>query len=77
MPRSVTSDEFRWGIGSRIRWCRKKRGWKLREVRDRTDLSIVFLSKLENGKTSIGIGTLLRLSNVFGVTIDWLVKGDA
>jgi len=48
-------------LGSRLREVRQRRRETLAVVADRTQLTRGFLSKLENGQTSISVGALLRL----------------
>lgn len=56
-------------IGKTLQDLRKKRGCSIRKVSEETGFSISFLSKLENGKTSITIRNLIKLLNFYEVTL--------
>ncbi len=56
-------------IGPILQGLRKERGYSIRKVSEETGFSISFLSKLENGKTSITIRNLVKLLNFYGVTL--------
>ncbi len=75
VTRDRPSHEFLQGIGDRIRQRRAELSLSLRDLKDRTDISLAFLSQLEHGVSEPGAVTLLRLSIGLKVTIDWLVKG--
>ena len=60
-------------IGARVRWEREKRGWTVRELARRAEVSAGAVSKLEGGtrlSPSIELGK--RLAQAFGVTLDYL-----
>lgn len=48
---------------------RKQKGINLQELSDKTDLSVAYLSKYENGKANITISALKRIANALEVTI--------
>jgi transcriptional regulator with XRE-family HTH domain len=56
-------------IGKILQGLRKERGLSVRKVSEETGFSPSFLSKLENGKTSITIRNLSKLLNYYGVTL--------
>jgi transcriptional regulator with XRE-family HTH domain len=56
-------------VGKIILKLRKDRGLSIRKVSEETGFSLSFLSKLENGKTSITIRNLIKLLNFYGVTL--------
>lgn len=56
-------------IGKILQNLRKDRGYSIRKVSEETGFSLSFLSKLENGKTSITIRNLIKLLNFYGVTL--------
>jgi transcriptional regulator with XRE-family HTH domain len=47
----------------------------MRDVFDRTGLSPAYQSQVENGASEPGAARLVRWSKLFGVTIDYIVKG--
>jgi transcriptional regulator with XRE-family HTH domain len=56
-------------VGLKLKELRKNRGMSIRKVSEETGFSISFLSKLENGKTSITIKNLGKLLSFYGVTL--------
>lgn len=56
-------------VGGILRGLRNGKGLSLRKVSEATGFSVSFLSKLENGKTSITITNLIKLLNYYGVTL--------
>lgn len=56
-------------VGKILHNLRKERGYSMRKVSEDTGFSLSFLSKLENGKTSITIRNLVKLLNFYGVTL--------
>jgi quercetin dioxygenase-like cupin family protein len=60
-------------IAAALRALRVSKGLSLKEVGTATDISTSFLSLVENGKSDITIGRLVRLVNFYGVTLTDLV----
>jgi len=56
-------------VGGKLRELRKAKGLSIRKVSEATGFSVSFLSKLENGKTSITIKNLIKLVDFYGVTL--------
>jgi transcriptional regulator with XRE-family HTH domain len=56
-------------VGRILKDLRNDRGYSIRKVSEETGFSLSFLSKLENGKTSITIRNLVKLLNFYGVTL--------
>ena len=63
--------------GARIKTLRHAVGLTQQEVADRTDLSIGFISQVENGLTSVSLNSLYRISEALGVTATSLLADDA
>jgi transcriptional regulator with XRE-family HTH domain len=64
-------------LGSSLRDLRRRRGATLVEVADATGISRSFLSLVENGRSDITIGRLLRLVSFYGAQIaDLLPQAD-
>lgn len=51
------------------RRVRKQKGMNLQELSEKTDLSVAYLSKYENGKANITIAALKRIASALEVTI--------
>lgn len=57
----------RKSLGRRVRELRKKKGWSLKDVSDRSGISYSTLSKVENSKLSLTYDKLIMLSMGLGV----------
>lgn len=60
-------------LGGRLREVRRRRRETLAVVSERTGLTRGFLSKLENGQTSISVGALLRLCAALEIELSELL----
>jgi transcriptional regulator with XRE-family HTH domain len=62
-------------VGRRIR---ELRGFdvKQRDFASRIDVSQPYLSSMERGDGEIGVAILLRISQEFGKSIEWLLTGQ-
>jgi len=60
-------------IGNKIRAERNKNKWTQEQLAEKCDISVNFMSLIENGR-SMSISTLLKLANAFGVTVDYLLS---
>lgn len=54
-------------IGDRLKVLRKSKKLTLRQVAERTNLSISFISQVENGKSSITIDSLVKIAEALDV----------
>jgi hypothetical protein len=71
---SVNSDNLRFILGLKLRTLRRERGDSLREVADRSGLSVSYLSEIEKGKKYPKPDKLIDLADALGVTYDELVS---
>jgi transcriptional regulator with XRE-family HTH domain len=62
--------------GDRIRAIREARGKTQDQLADDAKISKGFLSEVENNKRNISSGNLLRLANVLGASVDYLLRGE-
>ena len=62
-------------IGLRIKEIRKRRGITQAQLAEMTDLSVPYVSYIENGKKKISLETLIRTCNALEVTLDDLLAG--
>ena len=60
-------------LGERVLAIRKQRGFMLREVAEKTGVSIAMLSMIERGRSNPSIGTLHALADAFGVRMSELL----
>lgn len=63
-------------IGKRLKYLRKKRGISQDELGQAIGLTQNNISKIENDDISLTIDNLLRLSDFFNVTTDYICKGE-
>ncbi len=59
--------------GHKIKEIRQERGYSLRALSRRADVSVAYLSKLERNESSPTVGLLSRLAEALGVAVDELV----
>lgn len=63
-------------IGERISSLRKKNNLTLNDVAEKTNITQSNLSYYENNKTKPSADALIELSNFYGTSIDWILKGS-
>src|SRR6184192_3067949 len=64
-------------VGERIRQRRAELGWTQDQLAQKAGISKSFLSDLENGKRSVGAENLLDIARALGVSLDFLMTGQA
>ena len=62
--------------GDRIREIREKRGMTQEQLANEANISKGFLSDVENNKRNIGSERLLRIADILGASVDYLLKGE-
>jgi transcriptional regulator with XRE-family HTH domain len=62
--------------GDRIRAIREARGKTQDQLADDAKISKGFLSEVENNKRNISSENLLRIANVLGASLDYLLRGE-
>jgi transcriptional regulator with XRE-family HTH domain len=71
------SFEFSWAVGSRIYQLRTARGMSQRDLAlTLGNHSNEFVARWERGASSPSAETLVKLSDFFGVSVDWILKGE-
>ena len=63
--------------GDRIREIREDQQMTQDELASRSGLSKGFLSDVENNKRNISSQNLLKVANVLGASVDYLLRGDS
>jgi quercetin dioxygenase-like cupin family protein len=63
-------------LGARLKAVRQARRLSLAEVSEATEVSASFLSLVENDKSDIAIGRLVRLIEFYGISIADLLPGE-
>ena len=62
-------------VGEKLRAWRQQAGLSIREVAERSGLSVSFISLVERGQTEIAVTRLIRLTDVFGHQLSDVVAG--
>lgn len=69
----MTDSELFEGLAMRLRLARVARGLKQYWVADRVGIHPVYLSRIETGKQSPSLRTLVKLSDLYVTSIDDLL----
>lgn len=64
-------------LGNRIKQLRKERSWLQSELGEKIDADSRQISRYENGKITPSLDTLIKIADVFEVSIDYLLKENA
>ena len=64
-------------LAEKIVFLRKRKGWSQEELADKLDISRQSVSKWELGASIPDLDKIIRLSELFDVTTDYLLKDDA
>jgi len=63
-------------IHEKIKELRKEKGWTQAELAEKLDMHPVNMTKLEQGKNMPSADTLIRLSDIFNISIDYLLSDE-
>lgn len=63
-------------FGEKLKTERKKKGWSQEELAEKLFVSRQSVSKWENGQNYPSIEIIIKVSDLFGVTIDELLRSD-
>lgn len=63
-------------IGKRIKEVRESGNLSQMDLAERTELSVSYISMIENAKRKVSLDALIRIANVLGVTVDELLNGN-
>lgn len=64
-------------LAKKITSLRKERGWSQEELAERLEVSRQAVSKWESGFSAPELEKVVQLSQLFGVTTDYLLKDDS
>jgi transcriptional regulator with XRE-family HTH domain len=70
-----TSQQHRRLLGEAIRARRKKAGFSQEKLAERADLSTVFISRVERGKESPSVDSLVKIARALRAHVSDLVSG--
>ena len=63
--------------GERIREIREKRGLRQDQLASQAKISKSFLSEIENNNRNVSSQALLRIANILGASVDYLLTGES
>ncbi|MFD0590928.1 helix-turn-helix domain-containing protein [Paenibacillus sp. GCM10027627] len=63
-------------FGEKLKNERKNKGWSQEELAEKLFVSRQSISKWENGQNYPSIETIIKVSDLFGMTIDELLRSD-
>jgi transcriptional regulator with XRE-family HTH domain len=63
-------------VGERVREVRQAKRLTQDQLAEKTRMSKGFISDLENGNRNVSSEYLLRIANVLGASLDFLLRGD-
>ena len=75
MPALAIDSALRVAFGARLRELRKKRSWTLKEVAARLGVRHTHVIKYESGVHAPPLEKIAQLSELFGVSADYLITG--
>lgn len=62
-------------LGSRVQAARQDKGMTLDDLHALADLSVGYLSDLENDKRNPSVRNIIKISDVLEVSVEWLIRG--
>ncbi len=62
-------------IGNRIKEVREQNDYSQAKLAEETDLSVSYISHIENAKRKASLESIVRIVNVLGITVDELLAG--
>jgi len=72
----MQDEDIRKAFGLRLKELRKQKGWTQKELANQIDIRFAQLNKYECGMHIPPIEKLATLSDILGVTLDYLVMGN-
>lgn len=70
-------NDYKKEMGMRIRVRRKKLLLTQEEIAEQLGISVKHFSEVERGLTGLSIENLVKLSNILGLSLDYIIKGEA
>lgn len=66
----------RKAAGERLQKCRTQFKWTRKDVAERCGLTEKYYSDIERGSCGMSVETLISLSELYGLTLDYLLRGE-
>ena len=68
--------DYKYNMGLRIKNQRKALNLTQEVLAEQLNISVKHFSEVERGLSGLSIENLIKLSNILGVSIDYIVKGE-
>jgi len=68
-------DNLRIDMGTRMKQARKALHLTQEEIAEKLDISVKHYSGIERGVAGLSLETLVKVSNILYISLDYLVKG--
>jgi len=72
----MQNEDIRKAFGLRLKKLRKQKDWTQKELANKIDIRFAQLNKYECGMHIPPIEKLIRLGDILGVTLDYLIMGN-
>ena len=72
----LTNTDLRQSVGKRVHDSRIKSDYTQAQFAELIDISVNFLSEIENGKKGMSQETLYKLCKQFNISADYILFGD-
>lgn len=69
-------NDYKQGMGQRIKKQRKAVKLTQEKIAEELNISVKHFSEVERGIAGLSIENLIKLSDILGVSIDYMVKGE-
>ena len=69
--------DYKKDMGERIRKRRKRLSMTQEFVAEKLGVSVKHFSEVERGLTGLSVENLVKLSDCLGLSLDYMIKGDA
>lgn len=71
-----SGEDYKTGMGQRIKSRRKELKMTQEELAEYLGISVKHVSETERGLSGLSVDNLIRLCDLFGVTLDYLIRGE-
>jgi transcriptional regulator with XRE-family HTH domain len=68
-------NNYKEDIGHRMKHYRKLHKYTQEQFAEKLDISIKHYSEAERGKTGLSLDNLIKVCDIFGISLDYLVRG--
>ena len=73
----IPNDSYKKDMGNRLRKYRKQENLTQEKMAEILDVTIKHYSEVERGIIGLSVQKLLFISNYFGLSLDYLLKGES